>query len=791
MRIIDRYIFREVFSHALLGLAVFTFVFFIPQLVRLMELVVRHSAGTGTVALLFLCTLPGVLTFTVPMAVLVGVLIGLGRMSADSEVIALHAVGIGLRRLLVPVGVLAVATGLFTFAMTSWLGPAAVGQFRAMENELRASQASFQVQPRVFDERFSGMVLYVQDVEAAGTRWHGIFLAETEAKESFRITLAESAIVITDREQGKLQFHLRNGSTHEYDRREPDRYSVTTFGESDLPIAVAELPGRRTAPRTVAERPLRELLAAAPQDWRESRVELHRRLAFPAACLVFALLGVPVGARPRRGGRAMGFVVTLLLICGYYIVFITGAGMARRGLLSPAFGMWAANALVALVGMALLPRMEQFRAEGILTRWAEALHDLRHRSFGSRHPARLAPSAASPGQHKADVVSIADARTVPPGTGFAASSASRAAGFPLLMDWYVLQHFFSYFAGLLAGFILLIMSFTYFELLEDIFKNNISNLVVANYFRYFTPYLVYQLLPLAGLVSALVTLGVMSKNNEITAFKASGVSLYRLSFPMLLAGVALAAGMLVLDDAYLPHANQQQDALRNQIKGRPAQTFYQPRRQWIFGENSKIWNYEVYDPDRHIFGGLRVIALDPQTFQLRRRVFAARAHWSDQLNTWVLEEGWIRDFNGTTATRFTPFLATSLAELTEPPGYFQREVRQSYQLNWRELRQYIRDLQQAGFDVARLSVQWHKKFAYPLLIPIVILLAIPFALRVGTRGAIGGLALAVGIAIVYFSLDRLFEAMGGVGQLPPVLSAWAPDTIFAFLGLYFFFKMPT
>lgn len=788
MRIIDRYIFREVFSHALLGLAVFTFVFFIPQLVRLMELVVRHSAGFGTIVLLFLCTLPGVLTFTVPMAVLVGVLIGLGRMSADSEVIALHALGIGLRRLLVPVGVLALTAGLVTLAMTSWLGPAAIGQFRAMENELRASQASFQVQPRVFDERFSGLVLYVQDVEAAGTQWRGIFLAETGTKESSRITLAESAIVITDREQGKVQFHLRNGSTHEFDRREPDRYSVTTFGESDLPIAIAELPGKRAAPRTVAERPLRELLAAAVPDWRESRVELHRRLAFPAACLAFALLGVPVGARPRRGGRAMGFVVTLSLICNYYVVFIAGAGMARRGVLSPAFGMWAANLLVALTGLALLPRMEQFRAEGILTRWAEALHDLRRRAFHGTRPAKLS-STGPAGHRKAEVVSIAraEASAIP----HAPSAAGRAAGFPLLMDWYVLQHFFSYFLGLLAGFILLIMSFTYFELLEDIFKNNISNLVVANYFRYFTPYLVYQLVPLAALVAVLVTLGVMSKNNEITAFKAGGVSLYRLSFPLLLAGVVLATGMILLDDTYLPYANQRQDALRNQIKGRPAQTFFQPRRQWIFGENSKVWNYEVYDPDRHIFGGLRVLELDPQTFQLRRRIFAARAHWSEQLNTWVLEEGWVRDFNGSSVTRFTPFLATSLAELTEPPGYFQREVRQSYQLTWRELRQYIEDLQQAGFDVARLSVQWHKKFAYPLLIPLVILLAIPFAFRVGTRGAIGGVALAVVIAIVYFSLDRLFEAMGGVGQLPPVLSAWAPDTIFAFLGLYFFFKMPT
>ncbi len=108
MRLLDRYIAREVVSHAILGLAVFTFVFFVPQLVRLMDLVVRHSGGIWQrVLLLFLCTLPPVLTFTLPMAVLVGVLIGLGRLSADSEIVALHASGVSLRRLLLPIGFVA------------------------------------------------------------------------------------------------------------------------------------------------------------------------------------------------------------------------------------------------------------------------------------------------------------------------------------------------------------------------------------------------------------------------------------------------------------------------------------------------------------------------------------------------------------------------------------------------------------------------------------------------------------------------------------------------------------
>ena len=177
MRILDRYIVREVFRHALLGLVVFTFVFFVPQLVRLMELFVRHSGSGAQVLQLFLCIFPSVFVFTVPMATLIGVLLGLGRMSADSEIIALTALGIGRRRILLPVGVLALTGAVLTLAMTAWLGPLALRTFRTLQMDMITSQVSFAVQPRVFDERFPRMVLYVNDVAASGTQWHGVFLA--------------------------------------------------------------------------------------------------------------------------------------------------------------------------------------------------------------------------------------------------------------------------------------------------------------------------------------------------------------------------------------------------------------------------------------------------------------------------------------------------------------------------------------------------------------------------------------------------------------------------------------
>jgi LPS export ABC transporter permease LptF/LPS export ABC transporter permease LptG len=773
MRILDRYIVREIFRHAFLGLVVFTFVFFVPQLVRLMALFVRHSGSGAQVLKLFLCIFPGVFTFTIPMAVLIGVLLGLGRMSADSEIIALTALGIGRRRILLPVGVLALAGALATLAMTLWLGPISLHTFRTLEADLIASQVSFQVQPRVFDERFPRLVLYINDVSASGTQWHGVFLAEAGRENGSSVTLAENAIVIAEPKQGKLELHLQGGSTHEFERSDPDHYSVTAFGQSDWPIEVTGLVPSQPRQLSNPERSARALLADTGPSWREARVELHRRFAFPAACLAFALIAVPLGAQPRRGGRAAGSLIAVLLIAGYYLLFIMGAGLARQGTATPAAGLWIANALLAVVGLALLPRMEQFRGE---SRWLRPFG--RFRTWFRLIRLRTARARA------------AAARAANGPRAQREALAPSGGSFPQLMDLYLLRRFFSNFAMLMAVFIFLFEAFTFFELLDDIARHRIAFFVVVDYFIYLTPYLIYQLAPLAALVAILVTLGVMSKNNEVVACKASGISLYRMAVPLLLAGLTLTAGMIVLDDTFLPYANQRQDALRNQIKGRPPQTYRQPER-WIFGENSKIYNYDLFDPAQNLFGGLTVLEIDPVTFEIQRRVFAARATWSDAQKLWVLESGWVREFSAGSIVRYERFNVKDLPELTEPPRYFNREVLPAIQMSWPQLRRYLDDLHRAGFDVSALTVQWHRKLAFPLIAPVSMLLAFPFAFLVGTRGALGGIAIGVAIGIIYWLGAELLSAMGGVGQLPPLLAGWSPDIIFFFLGLYFFFKMPT
>jgi LPS export ABC transporter permease LptG len=303
--------------------------------------------------------------------------------------------------------------------------------------------------------------------------------------------------------------------------------------------------------------------------------------------------------------------------------------------------------------------------------------------------------------------------------------------------------------------------------------------------------MIYLMTPLSVLIAVLVTFGLMQKANEITAMKATGISIYRMIVPVLLIAAFIPVGLFFFDQFYLPHANKRQDQLWNAIKGKPPQTYLRPDRKWIFGQQSTIYYYELFDPDRDQFGSISVFEFNPATFQFTRRVYSTRAHWAPDLHKWIFEGGWERDFDGPAIRQYRKFDVATFPELAEGPAYFKKEVKQSSEMSYEELSRYIKDLQQSGFDVVRLRVQLQKKFAFPLITFVMAVLAIPFALSAGRRGALAGVATAIGIAVTYWVASGLFEAMGNVSQLPAALAAWAPDVIFGFAGGYMILKVPT
>ncbi|MEK7409620.1 MAG: LptF/LptG family permease, partial [Acidobacteriota bacterium] len=771
MGILSRSIFRQIVSSALLGTVLFTFVLFLQRLGsgKLFELLVRSSAPPETVGYLFLLVMPPVLTFTLPVGVLVGTLIVLSRMSSDGEITGMRAAGVPSRKVIFPVLIYALLGLAGTAASSLWLTPASIRETYRVLNRLAASQLTAEIQPRVFEEQFPDTILYVADVIPGPTvRWRKVFMADVrpatqrrgggqEKGEGPRITLAREAIAVADAANNRIQISMLDGSTHEAGR-DPVEYFNTVFPRGEQALA-ASRPGEIRA-RAYSELDTWPLAEEARRSV-DARIELHQRMALPLACLLLALAAIPLGVSSRKGSKSSAVVLTAALAFLYYMGLISLIGLARQGALPVEAAVWTPNALFAVAGLVFLARMERPGDRDLVAYGRARLAAL----FGG---VRQAWGAA------------------PGGNGW---RFGRLPVLPQILDTYILSTFLFYFALLLASFVLMTHVFTFFELLSDIVRNRIAMGRVLTYHIFLTPRLIYDATPMSVLVAVLVTFGVLTKHNEVTAFKACGVSLHRLALPVLLSSAVLSGALFAFDHYYVGHANRIQDAIRNEIKGRPVQTYLRPDRKWIFGRGSRIYYYLHFDQAESVMVGVSVYELDPESFRLRRHVSAERARWAPSLGAWVFENGWTRDIQGIREANYRSFQAATFPELDEPPGYFLKEVKQDKQMNFRELAAYIAELQQSGFDTVRLRLQFFKKFALPLFALIMALISIPFAFLTGSRGAMAGVGVSFVIAIAYWAVNQLFEQIGNVNQLPAAVAAWSPDVVFALAGVYLMTRM--
>ncbi len=794
MRILTRYILREVTSHALLGGALFTFIIFTRDLGKILEFVVRDSASYSDVARIIAYMLPPTLNVTIPMAVLVGILLGLSRLAADSEITAMRAAGMGaidFVRVVSIVSAAALAVGLFN---SLYLAPRAAAGLISLGESLKSSQASFEVQPRVFYEEFKNRVLYIQDVSpAAGAAvWRHVFLADLTEPADPHITTAEQAVVVNGTpntpDAQTIRLHLINGGEHETSSTDPNQYNISTFNTTDVPIET-EAPegahlGRLNTP--IAALPLPELWrraksadatgGRAPSVY---RIEFNKRFSYPFACLVLMLVGVPLGISSKRGGKSTGFVLTIVLVFVYYLLSEIGAAFAQSGHLPPFLGVWGANLLFAAAGAILLYQMSRGGiALSVFSSMGVWLNNL---------VLRLVSGKQSP-----NVRSNYDNATLL--RRF--RSVSRIQ-FPLLLDDYVMREYATNFCIVLFSFTTLFLIFTFFELIGPIFRNNTPFITVGEYLINLIPFILYNVTPLCALVAVLVTFGTLNRTSELIAMKASGISLYRIIAPVLFVTLLISAALFIFDEFYLPAANRRQEALLSIIKDKPTQTFSRPDRQWISGqtnnegEPARIFYYQYFNAETDRFANLTVFEFDPATFTLQRRIFSASVRWDPAVSVWVFDNGWQRTFSGETVSTYKPFTVATFPEIREQPSYFNKEYIPSQEMSYNELSDYIADLKQSGFDTKRLSVQLDKKIAYPLITLVMAILAIPFALSMGKKGSLTGIATAIGLAITYYVVTLVFESLGNVNTLPAVLAAWTPDILFGITGAYLLLRTPT
>jgi LPS export ABC transporter permease LptG/LPS export ABC transporter permease LptF len=778
MRILSRAIFREVSTSATLGTLLFVFVLFLRTIERLSVLLVRSSAPPQVVARLLLYALPSTLPFALPLGVLVGILIGLSRMSADSEITAMRAAGISGTSVARPVLLFSFLALVLTALASLWLTPLSLHLESKVAHNFAAAQLTGDIESRIFDEQFPNTVLYVTDVNNLGRQivWRHVFMADVTPADQLqragknrgegpRVIVAEEAIPHADPANNRIILDMRNVRTSERDK---DGKVITTAAPSQIEALQAQKQEDLQINKTVQEMDTGPLYKRvyrrhdlSHDDYVESAIELHQRFALPLACLLLGAVGIPLGISSRKGGKSAAFIITVLLAFLYYLGFITLIGLARKGSLPVPIAVWTPDAVFAIAGIFFLSRLEATRDRDPAA-WIRGLANRIAQAWKTAGPRRGNTALARPSQR----------------FGFA----------PLLIDGYVLNGFFFYFGVLLVALVSLIEIFTFFELLGDMIKNDISMSTMLDYLWQLAPKLIYDLTPIGILVACLICFGILTKYNEVTAFKAGGVSVHRLAAPVLVVSFLISGLLFAFDHYYIPEANRQQERLRAEIKKKPVATYLRVDRQWVYGQGSRIYNYRFLDPHQKIMSNVNVYELEPATFKILRQISADRARWNPSLGTWVFQNGIV---GGDSATYRQLKGPVSFSGLTEPPSWFVKEEKEYKEMNFEELGRYIRDQQASGLETTPLRVQYYKKFAVPLFALIMALLSIPFSFVAGNRGAMTGVGISFGIAIAYWTVGTLFEQMGDLNQLPPAMAAWSPDILFALAGFYFMARIKT
>ena len=764
MRRLDRYILREILYPSVIGLAALTFVAITRGLGTLLEKIIRISATPAEIWAISATLLPNVLIFTLPMAVLVGILTGFGRLSSDSEMIAMRASGISMRRVLVPVLTLGIAAWLINTALTTWIAPEMAAQFSVVKREILLRHSSLIVQDGIFNEDNPNLTLYVRNITREDGKWHDIMLDDVRDPNKETILFASTAIPQINEADHTLNLTLINGNSHSINFKKSQQYDSDSFRSRDfsIPIPTGDTDSDSAPSFQTSTKTLWRQMMAGTATYRD-RVEFHQRLALPFACIAFALVGLPLGVSTTRGSKSTGLILSLILMFLYYLGFTGGTKLASDSNFSPFLGAWIPNIVFLFVGIFMMSRADREHENKVL--------------LGIR-------SAVEWFAQKMSILNrIREQLTV------WMNSFSRRSKLFRVIDRYVLRGFCFYFVLVLVVFVGVFIVVTLFELLPDIVSNHSSILTVILYFIFYTPQMLFWVVPLTVLLAVLINLGTLTKSNEILAIKAAGMSLYRLSIPLLLVGMLASGAIYLMQDFMLPYTNQRQDQYRDIIKGRAPQSYRNPNRKWMAGSDDRIYHYSYFNYQKNEFSNLSIFRFEPGTFNLRDWTFAGNGTWNG--SEWMLKNVTLHRMSDDGVNSEVKLLPAIVTSEMDRPEYFKDEVRTASQMSYGELKAYIDELQKKHFDVTSLTLDLYRKLSYPLVSFIMVLLGIPFSFKTGRKGAFYGIGICIGLGILYWSTFELFGKLGDINRLSPMVAAWFPNLIFGLGGTWMMLRVKT
>ena len=347
---------------------------------------------------------------------------------------------------------------------------------------------------------------------------------------------------------------------------------------------------------------------------------------------------------------------------------------------------------------------------------------------------------------------------------------------------YIMREYLKIFSLSLSSLILIYIVVIFFQKMNFFQRNNAPFYLMFEYVLYKIPEATFQwTIPYAVLLTTLLTLGTLSRHSEITAFKAGGISLYRITLPLILIVLIVSFFSFLGNDYLVPFTNQKTRYLLDvKVRKEPPTGFFKNYKIW-YRSDRRIINIQLLDAAKKTLRGLTLYEFDDQ-FRCTQRIDASEARWAD--GKWRFYDGAIRDFGESGSIRTTAFKEMDFP-LKENWESFQKSAGDSAEMSYAELRTYIQKIQASGYDATRYLVDLYAKISYPLLNLIMILIGVPFALKTGRSG---GVALSIGISMMigfaYGITFYLFLSFGKSGILPPLLSSWIPTVLFGLAGIF-------
>ena len=770
LRILDRYVWKELIAPFAIGVGVFTFFLFIDRIYQLTNLVITKNVPFQLVLSLLLYMLPAFLSLTLPMALLVAVLLVCGRLAADFEVSALKAAGVSPLRLFRPFAAAGLVVTLLIGWLTLVLAPWSIGAFQQQLFKILQTRAATAITERTFTSAFGHFVVYVDEVSPSQLALRGIIVSDERDPDKSRIVTAREGRLLTDEANRRITLRFLDGAISEAERADSRRFRHTAFSLYDMTLPLeSPLAAGAKDEKPEKEMALGRLLDTARDLERQNQiaspyyVEFQKRFALPVAALVFVLVGFPLGIRTQRGGRSVALASSFLIVVSYYILFTSLEGLALSRRLPAVVAIWLPNVIFTLLGAVLL----RTTTAGVSTAWMEVFWRL----WARIEPRPWLRSAWSRARHHRE------------------GKLRRPRASTFLIDRYLVREYLMFLSvGLAMGAVLFVVV-DLLQTLDRFLRVKPPFGLIVQHFLYNLPPELYKGLPLIVLIATVFLFLSLTRQRELDALKAAGISLYRVSLPVLLTAAAISVAAVVFQEAALPELNAKAEDVDNvKIRGRVPKHLQRQSQIWYRASDTRFFRMALLDPVDRSMDGVLLLEID-KDFHLVSRLDANKAKWTP--DGWQITGGTIRRIDGANRVRADSF-DSRLVTMPEHIDDFTQIQKLPEAMSFMELRAYVTKLQESGHQVGKYVVQLYSKLSFPLVHFIMALVAIPFALaspRSGGRAV--GIGVAIVIAVGYWMVHSMALAFAQADLLPPALAAWTANIVFAGLGTALFLNART